>query len=140
VVTAATSTSGSSPAGDLRYDVFVPDDHPQGLHGHHAHVHTDVDDQIGSSISGMLIVGGFIFEQYPELVGQRQRVMVLEDLAFPGFIDGEARAKSLNGFSDPPIRAQPGEWQIWQLGNLGADAFFDMKPDAPPWLTGSVRT
>ena len=123
------------PGQDLRYDVFVPDDHPQGLHWYHAHVHTYVDDQIGSGISGMLIVGGFIFEQYPELFGQRQRVMVLKDFTFPGFIDGDARAKSLNGYANPPIRAQPGEWQIWQLGNLGADAFFDMKLDGHEvWL------
>ena len=123
------------PEQDLRYDVFVPDDHPQGLHWYHAHVHTFVDDQIGSGISGMLIVGGFIFEQYPELFGQRQRVMVLKDFTFPGFIDGDARAKSLNGYANPPIRARPGEWQIWQLGNLGADAFFDMKLDGHEvWL------
>ena len=123
------------PEQDLRYDVFVPDDHPQGLHWYHAHVHTYVDDQIGSGISGMLIVGGFIFEQYPELFGQRQRVMVLKDFTFPGFIDGDARAKSLNGYANPPIRARPGEWQIWQLGNLGADAFFDMKLDGHEvWL------
>ena len=37
------------------------------------------------------------------------------------------RTKSLNGFANPPIRARPGEFQIWELGNLGADAFFDMK-------------
>lgn len=123
------------PEQELRYDVFVPDDHPQGLHWYHAHVHTYVDDQIGSGISGMLIVNGFIFEQYPELFGQKQRVMVFKDFTFPGFIDGDARAKSLNGYANPPIRARPGEWQIWQLGNLGADAFFDMQLDGHKvWL------
>ena len=116
-----------NPQQELRYDVPVPDDHPQGLHWYHAHVHTYVDDQIGSGISGMLIVGGFIFEQYPELVGLKQRVMVFKDFTFPGFQDGDARAKSLNGFSNPPIRARPDEFQIWQIGNLGADAFFDMQ-------------
>ena len=115
------------PEKDLRYDVQVPRDHPQGLHWYHAHVHTYVDDQIGSGISGMLIVDGFIERQYPELAGLRQRVMVLKDFTFPGFKDGDARVKSLNGFADPPIRARPGEFQIWELGNLGADAFFDMK-------------
>jgi suppressor of ftsI len=138
--------SPKRPAGDnvfirirpdrhLRYDVFVPEDHPQGLHWYHAHVHHYVDDQIGSGVSGMLIVDGFIEEQYPELAGLRQRVMVFKDFTFPGFEDGDARAKSLNGFADPPIRARPGEYQIWQLGNLGADAFFDMKLDGhDAWL------
>jgi FtsP/CotA-like multicopper oxidase with cupredoxin domain len=115
------------PDRRLRYDVFVPDDHPQGLHWYHAHVHHFVDDQIGSGVSGMLIVDGFIEKHYPELADLRRRVMVFKDFTFPDFMDGDARAKSLNGFADPPIRARPGEYQIWQLGNLGADAFFDMK-------------
>jgi suppressor of ftsI len=114
------------PDGQLRYNVPVPKDHPQGLHWYHAHVHHYVDDQIGSGVSGMLIVDGFIETQYPELARQRQRVMVFKDFTFPGFVDGDARAKSLNGFADPPIRARPGEYQVWQLGNIGADAYFDM--------------
>jgi FtsP/CotA-like multicopper oxidase with cupredoxin domain len=123
------------PEQRLRYDVFVPKDHPQGLHWYHAHVHHFVDDQIGSGVSGMLIVDGFIEKQYPELADLRRRVMVFKDFTFPGFKDGDARAKSLNGFADPPIRARPGEYQIWQLGNLGADAFFDMKLDGHEvWL------
>jgi suppressor of ftsI len=115
------------PDRRLRYDVFVPDDHPQGLHWYHAHVHHFVDDQIGSGVSGMLIVDGFIEKHYPELADLRRRVMVFKDFTFPSFMDGDARAKSLNGFADPPIRARPGEYQVWQLGNLGADAFFDMR-------------
>ncbi|MGE3743883.1 MAG: multicopper oxidase family protein, partial [Geminicoccaceae bacterium] len=117
------------PDQSLRYDVPIPKNHPLGLHWYHAHVHHYVDDQIGSGVSGMLVVDGFIPEQYPELVGLRQRVMVFKDFTFPGFKDGDARAKSLNGYADPPINARPGEWQIWELGNLGADAFFDMKLD-----------
>jgi len=123
------------PDQSLRYDVPIPSNHPLGLHWYHAHVHTYVDDQIGSGVSGMLIVDGFIPEQYPELVGLRQRVMVFKDFTFPGFKDGDARAKSLNGYANPPIKARPGEWQVWELGNLGADAFFDMKLDGHDlWL------
>lgn len=123
------------PDQQYRYNVPVPRDHPQGLHWYHAHVHHYVDDQISSGVSGMLIVDGFIQRQYPELAGLRQRVMVFKDFTFPGFVDGDARSKSLNGFADPPIRARPGEYQVWQLGNLGADAYFDMKLDGHKvWL------
>ena len=53
------------PKRDFRYDVYIPNDHPQGLHWYHAHVHHFVEDQIGSGVSGMLIVDGFIQRQYP---------------------------------------------------------------------------
>jgi suppressor of ftsI len=115
------------PNKQFNYNVYIPTDHPQGLHWYHAHVHHFVEDQIGSGVSGMLIVDGFIQRQYPELAGLRQRVMVLKDFVFPGFKDGEARTKSLNGYANPPIQSRPGEFQIWEIGNLGADAFFDLK-------------
>ena len=115
------------PKRDFRYDVYIPTDHPQGLHWYHAHVHHYVEDQIGSGVSGMLIVDGFIQRQYPELDRLRERVMVLKDFAFPDFKDGDARTKSLNGYANPPIRSRPGEFQIWEIGNLGADAIFDLK-------------
>jgi suppressor of ftsI len=101
------------PRRELRYDVLVPKNHPLELHWYHAHVHHYVDDQIGSGISGMLIVDGGSEAQYPELSRLRQRVMVFKDFTFRGFKDGDARAKSLNGLADPPIRARPGEFQIW---------------------------
>jgi suppressor of ftsI len=125
------------PAGDnvfirirpderLRYDVFVPEDHPQGLHWYHAHVHHFVDDQIGSGVSGMLIVDGFIEKHYPELADLRRRVMVFKDFTFG--LHGRRRpgevVERLRRSADP---RRPGEYQIWQLGNLGADAFFDMR-------------
>ncbi|HEX6016259.1 MAG TPA: multicopper oxidase domain-containing protein [Geminicoccaceae bacterium] len=94
------------PERRFGYQVYVPTDHPQGLHWYHAHVHHFVDDQIGSGVSGMLIVDGFIERQYPELAGLRERVMVLKDFTFPGFKDGDARTKSLNGYADP--RSAPG--------------------------------
>lgn len=115
------------PKKDFRYGVYIPTDHPQGLHWYHAHVHHFVEDQIGSGVSGMVIVDGFIELQYPELSGLRQRVMDFKDFTFPGFKDGEVRAKSLNGYANPPIRSRPGAFQIWEVGNLGADAMFDLK-------------
>ncbi len=114
------------PRKDFRYGVYIPTDHPQGLHWYHAHVHHFVDDQITSGVSGMLIVDGFIEDQYPELKGLRQRVMDLKDLTFPGFKDGQARPKSLNGYANPPIHSRPGQFQVWEIGNLGADAMFDL--------------
>ena len=115
------------PQKKFDYRVRIPNDQPQGVNWYHAHVHTFVDGQITSGVSGMLIVDGFIRRQYPELARLRQRVMVLKDFVFPDAQPGDARSKSLNGLANPPIRSRPGEFQIWQIGNIGADAFFDLK-------------
>ncbi|MFO1039200.1 MAG: multicopper oxidase domain-containing protein [Geminicoccaceae bacterium] len=112
------------PKESYKYDVKIPDDHPLGLHWYHAHVHGYVEDQIGSGISGMLIVDGFMERYYPQLAGLQRRTMVFHDFTFPGFVDGQARTKTLNGTRYATISMRPGEWQIWQMGNLGADAFF----------------
>ena len=113
-----------SPGRSFQYRVEIPDDHPQGLHWYHSHLHEYVDPQILSGLSGMLIVEGGIASHYPALVGLRQRVMVLKDINLPG---ATAPTRTINGLSNPPIRSRPGELQIWAIGNLGADSFFNLR-------------
>lgn len=109
--------------------VDFPDDHPQGTHWYHAHVHHFVEDQLLSGLSGMLIVDGVVKEHYPELARLRDRVMVLKGLFLPGQDPNSAQTKTINGYRNPPIKARPGEYQVWEVGNLGADAYFHLKLD-----------
>ena len=113
-----------SPGKSFQYRVEIPDDHPQGLHWYHSHLHEYVDPQILSGLSGMLIVEGGIQSHYPALAGLRQRVLVLKDINLPG---DSAPTRTVNGLKNPPIRSRPGELQIWAIGNLGADSFFDLE-------------
>ena len=113
-----------SPGKSFQYRVDIPKDHPQGLHWYHSHLHEFVDPQILSGLSGMLIVDGGIENHYPEFADLRQRVMVLKDINLPG---GTAPTRTVNGLSNPPIHSRPGELQIWAIGNLGADSFFDLR-------------
>lgn len=106
-----------------------PDDHPQGLHWYHTHLHTLVEPQILSGLSGMLIVDGVIEDHYPELLGLRQRVMQLKANLLPDQDPNSALTKTINGFANAPIRSRPGEYQVWMLGNLGADAYFNLALD-----------
>ncbi|MFC3690679.1 multicopper oxidase family protein [Chenggangzhangella methanolivorans] len=103
------------------YVVPFPSDHPEGLHWYHPHAHGVVNKQILSGMSGMLIVDGYIEAHYPELAGLRRRVMVLKDIVLP---NETATTLTLNGYTDAPVKARPGEWQVWQVGNLGANSFF----------------
>ena len=128
IAQATTCSSASSPNRDLRYDVFDSQRPPAGpalvpCPRPHLRRRPDRLRRLRHADRRRLHRRSSI----PELAGLRQRVMVLKDFTFPGFKDGDARAKSLNGYANPPIRARPGEFQIWELGNLGADAFFDLK-------------
>ena len=113
-----------SPGKSFQYRVEIPKDHPQGLHWYHSHLHEFVDPQILSGLSGMLIVDGGLESHYPQLANLRQRVMVLKDINLPG---GSAPTRTVNGLANPPIRSRPGELQVWAIGNLGADSFFDLR-------------
>lgn len=131
-----TDVSPKSPGDDVLLDVKAgktfnyvvpfPKDHPQGLHWYHPHSHGFVEPQILSGMSGMLIVDGYLEEHYPELAKLRRRVMVLKDIYLPGQDPSTAITKTLNSYSDPPIKARPEEWQVWQIGNLGADGYFKL--------------
>jgi FtsP/CotA-like multicopper oxidase with cupredoxin domain len=112
------------PGESFQYRFKIPADHPEGLHWYHSHLHTVVDPQILSGLSGMLIVDGGLESHYPELAGLRQRVMVLKDVNLPG---SSSPSRTVNGLANPPIRSRPGELQVWAIGNLGADGFFDLK-------------
>lgn len=112
------------PGDSFQYRVDVPADHPEGLHWYHAHLHTKVEAQILSGLSGMLIVDGGLQSHYPELARLRERVMVLKDVNLPG---ATSPTRTVNGLADPPIRSRPGELQVWAIGNVGADGYFDLK-------------
>ena len=89
-----------SPGRSFQYRVEIPDDHPQGLHWYHSHLHEFVDPQILSGLSGMLIVAGGIESHYPSLAGLRERVMVLKDINLPG---STSPARTVNGLTNTNI-------------------------------------
>jgi len=114
---------------NFEYRWTVPSDHPQGAYWYHSHAHGDAQEQVLSGLSGMVLVDGLIENNYPELESLRRRIMVLKDIVLPGDDEDDPKTKTINGQTNPTIRMQPGEWQVWELGNVGADAFFDMTAD-----------
>lgn len=127
----------------FEYRWTVPEDHPQGAYWYHSHAHGDAQEQVLSGLSGMMLVDGLIEDHYPELAGLRERTMVLKDIVLPGDHE-DPKTKTINGQTNPTIRMQPGEWQVWHLGNVGADAFFDIAADGVTFwllsLDGNLRT
>ncbi len=111
------------------YHWRVPRNHPLGLHWYHPHVHGSVEKSVLSGLSGLLIVDDLITTHYPELVGLKEQTLFLRDIALPDASDGDPKTKTINGQSRPVIRIRPGEHQLWRMGNVGADAFFDFAVD-----------
>jgi FtsP/CotA-like multicopper oxidase with cupredoxin domain len=78
-------------------------------------------------MSGMLVVDGLIVQQYPELRRAPRRTFLLKDIQLPDAPDGSAKTKTINGVLDGTIRSRPGAVEIWELGNIGADSYFDIE-------------
>jgi Putative multicopper oxidases len=120
------------PGETFDYEVNVPANHPEGLFYYHPHFHGLTEFQIGSGMSGALIVEGLL-DPFPELAGITQRVMMLKDIQI---VNGEVpdppvsanpTQRTLNGVVNPTIPIQPGELQLWRVGNIGADIYYDLQ-------------
>ena len=123
----AAGLAKSSPVYEYRWS--VPANHPQGPHWYHPHRHHFAEPQVLSGMSGMLLVEGMVQEQFPELAGARRRILVLKDIILPGDADTLPHTKTINGILGGTIRMAPGAVEIWEIGNVGADAYFDLTVD-----------
>ena len=111
------------------YTWQVPMNHEQGTHWYHPHSHGLVEPQILSGMSGMLVVDGLIPQHYTAFLGLRERHLLLKDIVLPNADPDAANTKTINGLLGGTLRMRPGEMQVWNLGNLGADAYFDFAVD-----------
>ena len=115
---------GAGATYDYRWQ--VPSDHSQGVHWYHPHAHGLVEPQILSGMSGMLVIDGLIAQHYTAFSGLVERHLLLKDVVLPGADPNAANTKTINGLLGGTLRLRPGEMQVWNLGNLGADAYFDL--------------
>lgn len=111
---------------DYDYRWQVPSNHAQGTHWYHPHSHGLVEPQILSGMSGMLVIDGAVAQHYSAYAGLVERHLLLKDIVLPGADPNAANSKTINGLLGGTLRMQPGETQVWNLGNVGADAYFDM--------------
>lgn len=111
------------------YTWQVPMNHEQGTHWYHPHSHGLVEPQILSGMSGMLVIDGLIPQHYTAFLGLRERHLLLKDIVLPNADPNAANTKTINGLLGGTLRMRPGEMQVWNLGNLGADAYFDFAVD-----------
>jgi suppressor of ftsI len=118
----------------FEYRWRVPQDHEMGPFWYHSHAHGQAEDQVLSGLSGLFMIDGFINESYPSLSSAQERILVLKDIQLPGSDNGDPKSKTINGQKNPTIRMTRGQPQVWQIGNVGADAFFDLEVEGLEFL------
>jgi len=117
-----------APGQTFTYQIKIPERHV-GLFWYHPHMHGHVDEQIIGGMSGGILVDGSD-RVYPSLKGLTERVLLLKHHPI-GRADYEELV-TVNGSVAPVIPIQPGEAQLWQIGNIGADRFLRLRIDGMP--------
>jgi suppressor of ftsI len=118
-----------APNETFTYQIKVPE-RRIGLFWFHPHMHGDVDRQIIGGMSGGILVEGSD-RLYPFLKGLIERVLFLKHHPI-GRADYQELV-TVNGTVAPTIAIRPGEAQFWQIGNIGADRFLQLKIDEMPF-------
>jgi FtsP/CotA-like multicopper oxidase with cupredoxin domain len=133
------------PQTSFPYEIHVPSNHPRGTFWYHAHTHGSTAIQVGSGMSGALIIEDDP-EEIPEALrkaNEREKVMVFQTILydtygradditafFPDSKSTEVLCKegksgctwqnslrrvTINGQIVPTIKMRPGEIQRWRM-------------------------
>jgi len=137
------------PGESNEFRVQLPADHPQGLYWYHPHHHGFVDDEIFKGMSGLIVIGR-PDGGAPELNGLTQRLLALQNvqivngsIPLPSSVSGSEipagdQIYTVNGLSNPMIPIRPGESQVFNVANIGNDAFYVVQ--LVQQGTGTVQT
>src|SRR5438128_4617026 len=84
-------------------------------------------------MSGALVVEGLL-DPFPELRGLPEHVLLLKDAQIgDGQIVhreiGDDAVRTVNGMLNPTITLRPGETELWRIGNVGADLYYQLTLD-----------
>lgn len=134
------------PGAENQFEIKIPTNHPDGLYWYHPHKHGSVDPQIYMGLAGLLVIGRP--DSGPtELNGLPQRLLALQysyspgntlvsDTNIPINVDNNGHAFftdlpnlhfTVNGQQNPRIDIHPGEAQVWNLGNISNNGYFDVR-------------
>ena len=129
-----------NPGETYQYQIPLPFNHPPGLYWYHPHAHGSSEFQVYNGMSGGLIVEGLL-DPFPQLAGIKDRTLLLkdtytqDDTTIPpqngdGNLDtGHSSARSVNGVVNPTMRIRPNELQLWRIGNIGANRYYQLYLD-----------
>lgn len=128
-----------APGEAYESEIEIPADHATGTFWYHAHFHGKVQSQIAGGLTGLLIVEGLEDKLPEDLREVEQKQVILRSIqttadgkgveTSPATIDpSKPSVRLTNGFVRPKLDAiAPGEVQLWRLGNIDANLFFDVE-------------
>ncbi len=125
------------PAGAQDYEIRIPSNHAPGLYWYHPHPHGHSDDQVRNGMSGALVVEGLL-DPFPALRAVKERLLLLKDVQIE---DGRVvhlgigahTIRTVNGLINPTLVLHPGETELWRIGNVGADLYYELTLDGLPF-------
>jgi FtsP/CotA-like multicopper oxidase with cupredoxin domain/peroxiredoxin len=127
-----------SPGATQNYKIVLPPDHPAGTYWYHAHKHGSTAANVGSGMSGAIIIEGGE-DAVAEIAKAKERVFVLQQIPFyvdpdnnpeklgvieqkyadkcfgPGTWDTLKHHTTINGATLPTIRMKPGAVERWRF-------------------------
>lgn len=117
------------------YNYDLPPDITPGSYWLHPHYHPLVEEQVFGGLSGFIYVRGLEDLLPQELRGITQQFLGLKDFqvnkdnTIPSHnINSDAPThRTLNGLVQPVMTMRPGETQLWHIGNIGADIWYDLE-------------
>jgi suppressor of ftsI len=126
-----------SPAGVRDYEIRIPSNHAPGLYWYHPHPHGHSDDQVRNGMSGALVVEGLL-DPFPGLRAVKERLLLLKDVQIENgrvvhLGIGAHAIRTVNGLINPTMVLHPGETELWRIGNVGADLYYQLTLDGLPF-------
>ncbi len=126
------------PGETTQYVYQIPADHPEGLYWYHPHLHGSTDDQVVMGLSGLIIVqrDG---PTAPELAGLEEKYMSLRNVPLDpitheinGNLGSNEQLFMVNNQLLPTMSIAPGETQIWNIGNIGNEGWYELALEGQP--------
>ena len=125
------------------YNYFLPKDILPGSYWYHPHYHPLVEEQVFGGLSGFIYIRGLETFLPPDLRNVTQQFLGLKDfqvdrsnsIPSENINSDSPTNRTINGLVQPVMTMRPGETQLWHLGNLSADIWYDLEM---PGLTFNV--